>query len=154
MSLDHLLSDSRGVSPAVTQALTIGITSLLVTGLLIGGSQMVDSQRERVTEEALENVGDGIARDLIRLDAFNTESLNSTVSFRATYPERIADQSYNVEVTPDTPRTRVYVNASGLDRYAVVRFKNETNVCPSVVSSGPLAVSYNSTADCMEVTRG
>jgi len=99
MSLDRLLSDSRGVSPAVTQALTIGITSLLVTGLLIGGSQMVDSQRERVTEEALENVGDGIARDLVRLDAFNTESLNSTVSFRATYPERIADQSYNVEVS-------------------------------------------------------
>jgi hypothetical protein len=154
MTLNRLLSDSRGVSPAVTQALTIGITSLLVTGLLIGGSQMVDSQRERVTEEALENVGDGVARDLIRLDAFDTATLNSTVSFRAMYPERIADQSYNVEVSPSTSRTRVYVNASGLNRYAVVRFENETNVCPSVVSSGPLAVSYNSTANCMEVTRG
>ncbi|MHC3378058.1 DUF7266 family protein [Haloarcula sp. H-GB5] len=154
MTLGSLLSDSRGVSPAVTQALTIGITSLLVTGLLIGGSQMVDSQRDRVTEEALENVGDGIARDLIRLDAFDTASLNSTVSFRATYPERIADQSYNVEVSPDMSRTRVYVNATGLNRYAVVRFANETNVCPSVVSSGPLAVSYNASANCMEVTRG
>ncbi|GCF14780.1 hypothetical protein Harman_27150 [Haloarcula mannanilytica] len=152
MSRNSFLSDRRGVSPAVTQALTIGITSLLVTGLLIGGSQMVDSQRERVTEEALENVGDGIARDLIRLDAFNTESLNSSVSFRATYPERIADQSYNVEVSPDTSRTRLYVNASGLNRYAVVRFENETNVCSSVVSSGPLAVSYNATADCLEVS--
>lgn len=152
MTLDRFLSNTRGVSPAVTQALTIGITSLLVTGLLIGGSQMVDSQRERVTEEALENVGDGIARDLIRLDAFDTESLNSTVSFRATYPERIADQSYNVEVAPDSSRTRVYVNASGLNRYAVVRFENETNVCSSVVSSGPLAVSYNATVDCLEVS--
>ncbi|RLM89451.1 hypothetical protein [Haloarcula sp. Atlit-7R] len=154
MSLEHALSDTRGVSPAVTQALTIGITSLLVTGLLIGGSQMVESQRERVTEEALENIGDGIARDLIRLDAFDTETLNSSVSFRATYPERIADQSYNVEVTGDPSRTRVYVNASGLNRYAVVRFENETSVCSSVVSSGPLAVSYNATANCMEVTRG
>jgi len=154
MTLDRFASDTRGVSPAVTQALTIGITSLLVTGLLIGGSQMVDSQRERVTEEALENVGDGIARDLVRLDAFDTETLDSTISFRAMYPERIADQSYNVEVSPDTSRTRVYVNASGLDRYAVVQFRNETSVCPSVVSSGPLAVSYNATADCMEVTRG
>jgi hypothetical protein len=154
MSFDRFLSDCRGVSPAVTQALTSGITSLLVTGLLIGGSQMVDSQRERVTEEALENVGDGVARDLIRLDTFDTESLNSTVSFRATYPERIADQSYNVEVTPGSSHTRVYANATDLNRYAVVQFRNETDVCHSVVSSGPLAVTYNATADCMEVTRG
>jgi len=154
MSRDRFLSDRRGVSPAVTQALTIGITSLLVTGLLIGGSQMVDSQRERVTEEALENVGDGVARDLIRLDAFDTASLNSTVSFRVTYPERIADQSYNVEVNPSSSHTRVYANATDLNRYAVVQFRNETAVCYSVVSSGPLAVTYNATADCIEVTRG
>lgn len=154
MSSERLLGDDRGVSPAVTQALTIGITSLLVTGLLIGGSQMVDSQRDRVTEEALENVGDGIARDLVRLDAFDTASLNSTVSFRATYPERVADGSYNVEVAPDSTRTRIYVNASELDRYAVVQFRNETSVCRSVASSGSLSVTYNATADCLEVTRG
>ncbi|WP_336339629.1 DUF7266 family protein [Haloarcula brevis] len=146
--------DDRAVSPAVTQALTIGITSLLVTGLLIGGSQMVDSQRERVTQEALENVADGVARDLVRLDAFETGTLDTTVSFRAMYPERIADQAYNVEVISDSSHTHVYANASGLNRYAVVQFRNETSVCPSVVSSGPLAVSYNATADCMAVTDG
>lgn len=150
----QFLRDDRGVSPAVTQALTIGITSLLVTGLLIGGSQMVDSQRDRVTEQALENVGDGIARDLVRLDAFDTAGLNSTVSFRATYPERIADQSYSVEVVPDSSHTRVYANASQLDRYAVVQVHNDTAVCHSTLSSGSLAVTYNATADCLEVTRG
>lgn len=154
MSLDYFRRDDRGVSPAVTQALTIGITSLLVTGLLIGGSQMVDSQRDRVTEQALENVGDGIARDLVRLDAFDTASLTSTVSFRATYPERIADGAYHVEVVPGSARTRVYVNSTRLDRYAVVQFRNDTAVCRSVASSGPLSVTYNATADCLEVTRG
>jgi hypothetical protein len=153
MSL-RLRGDDRGVSPAVTQALTIGITSLLVTGLLIGGSQMVDSQRERVTQEALENVADGVVRDLVRLDTFDTEGLDTTVSFRAMYPERIADQAYNVEVVSGSSHTRVYANASGLNRYAVVQFRNGTSVCPSVVSSGPLAVSYNATAGCMEVTEG
>jgi len=152
--IDGLRRDDRGVSPAVTQALTIGITSLLVTGLLIGGSQMVESQRERVTEEALENVGDGVARDLLRLDAFATSELNGSVSFRAAYPDRIADQTYNVEVTADDARTRVYVNATAMNRFAVVRFNNETAVCRSFASSGPMVVRYNATADCMEVVRG
>lgn len=152
--IDGFRRDDRGVSPAVTQALTIGITSLLVTGLLIGGSQMVESQRERVTEEALENVADGVARDLLRLDAFATANLNSSVSFRATYPERVADQTYNVEVTADGSRTRVYVNATGMDRFAVVRFHNGTAVCRSFASSGPMIVRYNATTDCMEVDRG
>ncbi|MFB6222936.1 MAG: hypothetical protein ABEH86_04590 [Haloarcula sp.] len=152
--IDGLRRDDRGVSPAVTQALTIGITSLLVTGLLIGGSQMVDSQRERVTEQALENVGDSISRDLLRLDSFDTETLNTSVSFRATYPERIAGKSYNVEVTANSTHTHVYANATSLNRYTVVRFRNETNVCQSFAFGGPLSVRYNATADCMEVAQG
>ncbi len=110
---------------------------------------MVDSQRERVTEKP---VTSAMVRARPRSSGcVHTESLNSTVTFRATYPVRIAT-SRTTSTSLQISRTRVYVKHR-TERYAVVRFENEAKVCPRRTQRATSRLD-NATADCMKVTRG
>ncbi|WP_135304526.1 DUF7266 family protein [Haloarcula amylovorans] len=151
-----MIRDTRAVSPAITQALAIGISTILVTGLLIGGAQLVTDQRESVAREGLVDVGSGITSDLVRLDQFDTARLTSNLSFQSHYPERIAGEQYRIVVDPGPDRTTIYVNMTSRDLSTQVRFDNETEpgICPSIVNGGPVAVAYNATEPCLEVRNG
>lgn len=148
-----LFSDSRGVSPAVTQALTIGISTILVTGILLGGGQLIENQKESIAREGLVDIGSGIAADLVRLDQFNTSSLDSNIAFTSRYPDRIADEQYRIKLVPTSSRTNIYVNLTSSDYSTVVRFQNQSNVCPSTADGGRLTVRYDTTSgdNCMEI---
>lgn len=59
------MSDDRAVSVAVTHVLTIGITTILISGLLLGAGSVLDQQREATTEGELRAIGDRIATDMV-----------------------------------------------------------------------------------------
>jgi hypothetical protein len=148
-----LFADTRGVSPAVTQALTIGISTILVTGLLIGGGSLIDGQTEDIAREGLIDIGSGVATDLVRLDQFNTSTLNADVEFRSRYPERIAGEQYRITLAPTSSLTKIYVNSTVEDYSTVVRFENQSRICPGTADGGTLTVRFNTStgAQCMEI---
>jgi|AntDeeMinimDraft_4_1070355.scaffolds.fasta_scaffold00150_34 hypothetical protein len=146
-------TDDRAVSTAVSHAITIGITSIMLTGLMIGASQMVDDQRQYVVERGLEDVSSAVVSDLMRIDQFNTT--NAPMSFTADHPERIGGSHYSIDVHPEPSETTVYVNTSASVRHDSVpaRFANESDVCESTVDGGQVQVAYDAAADCI-VLRG
>ena len=144
--------DTRAVSPAVTQALTIGITTLLVTGLLLSGGAFIDERQEDITRQGLVDIGSGVASDLVRLDQFETAGVTGTVAFTSDYPDRVAGQGYRVHLDPGPDRTRVYINSTGSNLSTQVRFANTTNVCERRVSGGTMVFAYDSSEPCLVVT--
>lgn len=142
-------TDDRAVSTAVSHAITIGITSIMLTGLMIGASQMVDDQRQYVVERGLEDVSNAVVSDLLRMDQFNTT--NAPVSFSADHPDRIGGSHYSIDVRPASSETTVFVNSSASVRHdsVPVRFTAESDVCESSVDGGQVEVAYDADRDCI-----
>jgi len=112
-------TDDRAVSTAVSHAITIGITSIMLTGLMIGASQMVDDQRQYVVERGLEDVSSAVVSDLMRIDQFNTT--NAPMSFTADHPERIGGSHYSIDVHPG--RVKPLSTSTPAPRSGTTRFR-------------------------------
>lgn len=89
-----LLDDDRAVSSAVTHALALGITAILVSGLLLSANTVFTDQRENSAREQLRTVGNRIADDLARASMLAQDGGNVTI--RARHPTSVAGRPYVV----------------------------------------------------------
>lgn len=145
-----MIDDTRAVSPAVTQALTIGISTILITGLLVSGGQYIEERQENTVRTGLQDIGSGVTSDLVRLDQFPTGTLENELSFTSEYPDRLAGQGYRIEVVDGSPVT-ITVSSTVESLSTTVRFESDTDVCDSTVGGGTVTVAYNQGSNCLEV---
>lgn len=90
-------SDTRGVSVALTHSLTLGITALLVSGLIFAVGGAVDTQRERAVEGELTTIGERLATEITAIDrTANATGANLTVE--TAHPERVVETPYRVSL--------------------------------------------------------
>lgn len=141
--------DDRAVSTAVSHAITIAITSIMLTGLMVGASQMVTDQRDYVVERGLEDVSSAVVSDLMRMDQFNTT--RTTASFSSVHPERIGGHEYTIDVDTNSKHTTVFVDSSAPVSHDSVqaRFNNDTDVCESSVDGGRVKVAFDPDRGCI-----
>lgn len=97
-------ADRRGVSIAITHALTIAITAILLSTLLVGTGQLLDNQETRVAQQQFSEIGSDVTSQIDRLDRLSAtgEEVNATV--RPTYPDRVVGSQYTINVTDDDDR--------------------------------------------------
>jgi hypothetical protein len=146
--------DDRGVSVAVSHAVTLGIATILITGLLLGGNQLLEDQKQRVAESGLENVGAAVMSEIDRFDAYNTSAVDGNLSVRTNQPERLAGATYDVRLFADADGAQLRLRASEVDRVVRIRFENQTSVCESTVTGGDMRVGYDATRDCLYIEGG
>jgi hypothetical protein len=93
--------DNRAVSIAITHALTLAITAVLISGLLIGAGQLLDDQEDRAAEEQFSEIGGDVLSHVNSLDRLNAtgEQVNATVE--PSYPSRVVGESYRINITDD-----------------------------------------------------
>jgi hypothetical protein len=117
----RLRPDDRGVSTLVNHVLAIGITSILIVGLLTAGTSYIQDQQEYAGQDGIETIGNELARDvtqLLRLSAGNGEATITTE-----LPERVAGRSYDANVRDgsacdqqeSTPNSCLVLEINGLD---------------------------------------
>lgn len=89
----------RAVSTTVGYVITLGITSLLVTGLLIGGGGFVQDQREKTIRDEMEVIGQQLAADIAAADRLAGAGGSSpTVSIDRELPDKVTGRTYTVDV--------------------------------------------------------
>ena len=100
----------RAVSITVNYVLVLGITAVLISGLLVGAGGYVQDQRENVVREELSVVAEQLAAgidDADRLARAHDRSVvddSRTVRIGVDLPTRVAGESYRIEVrTVSTP---------------------------------------------------
>ncbi len=86
----------RGVAPALTYVLAIGMVTLLISGLLVATTSFVEGEREGVVRQELEILGERLAANAVAVDRAGADGAN--VSQRTTVPATVADAGYYVEV--------------------------------------------------------
>jgi hypothetical protein len=92
---DHV--DDRGAATALSHVLVIGITAVLLSGLLVGLSTFVDGQQEASTREQLETIGSRVADQLARVDSLGARG---QASIHAEFPDRVNQNRYTLDVVP------------------------------------------------------
>lgn len=150
--------DDRAVSVAVTHVLTIGITTVLISGLLLGAGNLLDQQSDRAGERELRAIGDRIATELVTASEQGKRA-NATVAIRTTHPSRVVGDDYVVELddSSDCFASNGYdgcltLSSSGSDLTVEVPVSTPAGVAvdPATVSGDSIVVVYDPASD--EVT--
>ncbi|QZP37779.1 DUF7266 family protein [Halobaculum magnesiiphilum] len=130
----------RGTATTLSYVLTLGITALLISGLLVAAGGAVESQREDTTREAMEVVGQQLSSRLMAADRLVAAG-GSEVSVRGTYPETVAGSTYSIAIEPGSPAT-IELTATGTRVSVTVAAPTRTPVAETTLSGGDVEIVY------------
>lgn len=94
-------TDNRAVSIAITHAITLGITAVLLTGLLIGAGGLLEEQESRAARGSLSEIGSDTVSHINSLDTLNATGDEVNVSVEPDYPDRVVGEEYTINITND-----------------------------------------------------
>lgn len=131
----------RATATTLSYVLTLGITALLISGLIAAAGGTVDRQREDTAREAMEVVGQQLASRLMAADRL-AETGASEVTVRGEYPETLAGVAYTITITGGgggTPTT-IVLSSAQLDGTVTVTAATRTPVANASVSGGDVDI--------------
>ncbi|KDE58739.1 hypothetical protein EL22_02815 [Halostagnicola sp. A56] len=94
--------DERGVSTALSHALTLGIATVLVALLLSNAGTVLETGMDRGVRDALETTGERLATDVVRVDGFHTtDGTANATTITLEYPTTVANSRYRIGLVDD-----------------------------------------------------
>lgn len=142
-------SRDRAVSPVVAYVMTLGVTALLIGGLLVASGGFVNDQRYVTAESELQVLGQQVSADIAAADRLNRTDGANTVSVNRTLPNRVLGVQYRISITSDEDGpTDPYLEleAPELDLRVTVGLAlagDEPSLEGSTVHGGKIAVEYD-----------
>jgi hypothetical protein len=136
-------SDDRAVSVTVGYVLNFAVASLLITGLLVAGGGLIESQTEQVTRDELSVAGHQLADDLSSADRLVRAGDTSALSIRSDLPERTAAGGYTIEITATGDGGRIELRTDALEVVVTVPFRVSSGLTNATVDGGPVRVEYD-----------
>lgn len=148
-----MYSDERGVSVTVGYVLNVAVAALLVSGLLVAGGGLIDSQTEQVTRDELSVIGHHVADGLSSADRLVRAGDVETLSIQSELPSRTAAGGYTIEVDVDETSNGGTLQLRTHSPEVTVRvpFRNKTDVRESSVGGGPVRIEYDPETDRLVV---
>ncbi|WP_138005352.1 DUF7266 family protein [Halalkalirubrum salinum] len=159
------MREDRAVSVTVSYVIQIGISTVLLTGLLIGAGSLIDRQTTGVATTELEVNGNRLAGDLMAADrlgavAYGTNTTATvtdpgatTVRVNVDLPRSIAGEPYRIEVT----ETAIVLSVDRHDLTVSVPYEPlySDSIGTTAFQGGPVTVTavYDDPGVRLEVTR-
>ena len=160
---DHgrFTTDDRAVSIAVTHVLTLGISAILITGLMLGAGALIDGEKERGAQHSLETIGERLSGELSSVDRVAAnDSANSAgnVTLRVDHPRTVSGSTYSIELTDDCSgplvnktETCLILTPQSEDVEVQVPVTTNASVDPDASAhGGPITITYDGTEISME----
>jgi hypothetical protein len=136
--------DDRAVSTALNYALTLGIATILVIGLLTAGGNFVRDQRDDVVVSELEVIGERLAGDLATTDRLAQIRHGSTSgAVRSELPRRVAGASYDIQIRTSERNVTLALTSNAIDRTVTTPLSNTTAIAPTNVTGQPLTIAFD-----------
>jgi len=98
MNVRSFIADERGAYFPISYALTIGITVILLSGLMTGTASFVDQKTDNAANAELQIIGERLATQLMAVDQQVTENGDVEMTVRVDLPERAAGSHYNIRI--------------------------------------------------------
>lgn len=138
----------RGLSTALGYAMGLGITLLLVTGLLLGAGGFADDERRQAIHAQSDVIGKHVASDVMAASRLATTA-GGEVRIQTELPSTIGGRSYTIRI--DASDSAVIVSVSDPDVTVVTSYEipGTVSVRSTTVEGGPVVVHY--TGSTLEV---
>lgn len=150
MDRGRTVTGDRGVSPVVSYVMTLGVTVILVGGLIIGAGSFVEGERQRTAESELQVLGQQTSANLAAADRLYRTEGASGVAVRRTLPRDVVGSGYRIEVRHDDDGPTVpylELTAFNVDVSVTVGVTNQTAVANSTVGGGELVFTFDDDVD-------
>lgn len=151
--------DRRAVSSVLGYVLTLGITAMLVAGLMMAAGGFVDGQRERVVHSELEVVSERFATDLEHADrlAATLDGDDGVARVDSQLPQTVAGLQYEIAVDElegddDTYRITVSTTSQSAEVTTSTTVGVEAGIEETTVRGGDLQIAYDPDGDELEVS--
>lgn len=146
-----MLRNDRAVNTTVGYVLTLGISSLLIVGLLVTAGGFVDDQRRTTVRQELSVIGQQVAGDLNGADRL-VRAGGEEVAVRSSLPAEVTGITYRIEVDPGPPgATTLRLSTSDPQVVIEVDVRTGEDVAPSAFDGGDIVVDW--TGSELEVRR-
>lgn len=151
--MNSFSAEERGVSTALGYSLTLGITAVLISGLLIAGGTLVSDQRDRIADEELSVTVEQLASGLNDADRLAQSTDGGVMQVQIWLPERIAGGAYTLELRNESDpsgqpaRATLTATAQGANAQASLSLRTGVPVANRTVIGGPLTVSHRDADD-------
>ncbi|MXR52213.1 hypothetical protein GRX03_11445 [Halovenus sp. WSH3] len=156
LGADGPIRRSRGVSITLNYVLVLGISSVLVTGLIVAGGTFVEDQRDDVAEGEANVIGTHIAGNIEQVDRY-VEAGNGTETayVNQTFQPDVSGAPYRVTlVEPDasTELARLRIDVQGSSASVEINVSVRTPVIESQADGGAIAVIYDDDEGGIRIT--
>jgi hypothetical protein len=146
----------RGLETVVSHVLSLGITTLLIVGLVASAGGFLDAQRSTAAQTEVETVANRLANGLMQADSLATNSESVTVTVRL--QERVAGSTYTARLRqpsacPPPTGSCLTVSVAEYDAQASVTVLNETWLSLESGADGRFEISSNGSSGEAEPDR-
>lgn len=143
----RLRDDSRGVSITVGHVLTIGITTVLVAGLIITAAGALTGQRERAAQSQVETIGQRFAFEVEQVDALATAGNDTNATLTTDHTDWIVNSRYEVTLTNDSAvcpgSSCLSLTVSGVEITEIVGVDVSAPIEESTATGGEIRIVYD-----------
>lgn len=146
--------DERAVSTMVSYVLALGISAILIGGLLTAGGTFVDNQRNTVVTSELQVVGQRLAADLATADRLVQLGTGPTdIQVTARLPQTVVGSAYTIDINTANGNVSLELSTRGADQTVTIDVANTTTIASGRVGGGDLDIVYNEGENQLEVSR-
>ncbi len=150
-------STDRSVSVALGYVLVLGISTILISGLLIAGGSFVEDNRERVIDSEMKVIGNHIAGNMEQVDRMVMASEDNVgegpdrAHINQSFQRLVTGSAYNVQVVDDG-NPQVVLTSSDPEVTVHVNMTVQTDVEEKTVSGGKISVYYDTDQETLVIT--
>jgi len=144
----------RGVSTVVGYTLPIGISSILIVGLLVGVGGFVADQRQSTIRDGMQVVGQQVATDLTSADRMVRVGGEEVRVVRELPPD-VVGSSYRIRVQGGAGgATELVLRTDDPVVQVRVTVRTETAIEANSIGGGDVVIAYDAANDRLEVLDG
>lgn len=129
------MTDDRAVSTVLGFVLSLGISALLISGLLVSTGSFVDDQRRETVRDELEVIGQQISADLAASDRL-VRNGGEEVRVTRPFPDEVTGLSYRIEITTSGSLTTIELRTSQPSVTVQTSVRTQTSVAGGTTLSG------------------
>lgn len=137
--------DERGVNTSVGYVIALGITTVLISLLILSASSFVSSHQSSVVDEEMDLVGQTTANHLMDVDRMIRRGNDPTVRRTVRLPDSLANAQYTMEIDDSVGGANMYAVRLRTNNPVAekrIRFRSQTDV-EGTVTGGNIVIEYD-----------
>lgn len=143
--------DERSLSVTLNYVLVLGISAILISGLVFAGGAFVENQRDPAIKGELTVIGTHLASNIEQVDRYVQAGKNPDTAYvNQTVQRQVIGENYNVELVPNDGEPEppeLVLSPTSTDVTVRISLNVEVDIVETASQGGTISVAYDTSED-------